>query len=92
MQLCPLTERGEENAYSEQAARAFAFNRVRAIILADGSEAAQTPNFLLPPESWKPGAVYEATMNGAVRHLRGVQLLRRGHDYVRATFEWVEQT
>jgi hypothetical protein len=92
VQLCPLMERGEENAYSEQAAREFAFNRVRAIILADGSEASQKPNFLLPPESWKPGAVFEATMNGAARHLRGMQLLRRGEDYVRATFEWVEHT
>jgi hypothetical protein len=26
-------------------------------------------------------------VNGSTRHLRGVQLLRRGDDYVRVTFE-----
>jgi hypothetical protein len=30
-------------------------------------------------------------VNGSTRHLRGVQLLRRGDDYVRVKFEWVEQ-
>jgi hypothetical protein len=28
-------------------------------------------------------------VNGSTRHLRGVQLLRRGDDYVRVKFEWV---
>ena len=92
IQLRLLIASGEDNAYSEQAARQFAFNAARAIILSDGSEASQKPNFLLPPESWKPGAVYEATLNGAPRQLRGVQLLRRGDDYVRATFEWMAET
>ena len=92
VQLRLLVASGEDNAYSEQAARQFAFNATRAIILSDGSEATHKPNFLLPPESWKPGAVYEATVDGAPRQLRGAQLLRRGDDYVRATFEWVAQT
>ena len=82
-----LYEQHEDNAFSAEAAREFAFNRARAIILADGSAASQTPNLLLPPESWKEGRVYEAGVNGSTRHLRGVQLLRRGDDYVRATFE-----
>lgn len=92
VQLRTLIATGEENAYSEQAAQEFAFNRACAIILSDGSAAPQKPNFLLPPENWKEGRVYEATVQGSARYLRGVQLLRRGDDYVRATFEWVAQT
>ncbi len=82
---------GEESVVSEETARQFDFNSVRAIILSDGSAASQKPNFLLPPESWKEGRVYEATVGGAARYLCSVQLLRRGDDYVRATFEWVAQ-
>jgi hypothetical protein len=91
VQLRALIAKGEENVYSEQAAQQFALNRVRAIILSDGSAASQKANLLLPPESWKEGRVYEATVKGSARYLRGVQLLRRGDDYVRATFEWVAQ-
>ena len=86
-----LYAQGEETGYSAEAARQFAFNRACAIVLDDGSEASRTPNLLLPAESWKEGRVYEVALNGSTRHLRGVQLLRRGDDYVRVTFEWVEQ-
>ena len=92
VELRTLYEQHEDNAFSAEAAREFAFNRARAIIVSDGSAESQTPNLLLPPESWKEGRVYEATLNGSTRRLRGVQLLRRGDDYVRVTFEWVEQT
>jgi hypothetical protein len=83
--------RGEEEGMSEETSRQFAFNNVRAIILSDGSNASQPLNFLLPPDNWKEGRVFEAPMEGAARYLRGVRLLRRGDDYVRATFEWTEQ-
>jgi hypothetical protein len=89
VQLRVLIAPGEEHMYSEQTARQFAFNLVRAVIVSDGSEGSQKPNLLLPPDSWKQGRVYEATVEGAVRQLRGLQLLRRGDDYVRATFEWL---
>lgn len=87
--LRPLFERGEETVYSDASARQFAFNTVHAIILADGSEGAQQPNLLLPPASWKEGRIYEALMGEPSRYLRGLQVVRRGDDYVRATFEWV---
>ncbi len=90
-QLLALTAKDEESVYSTEASRQFAFSRVRAIILADGSTPSQKPNFMLPAESWKEGRVYEATIGGASRFLRSGQLLRRGDDYVRATFEWVEK-
>lgn len=91
VQLRALIAKDEQNVYSEQAARQFAASSVSAIILADGSAASQKPNFLLPPETWKEGRVYEGTVKGSVRNLRGLQLVRRGDDYVRATFEWVAQ-
>ena len=94
VQLRVVSAEGEENVFSEATARQFDFNRVRAIILADRSDssaAAQRPNLLVPPESWKEGRVYEATGEGAARYLRSVQLRQRGDDYVRATFEWVAQ-
>lgn len=91
VQLRVVITDDEENVFSEETARQFDFNRVRAIILSDGSAATQRPNLLLPPESWKEGRLYEATVGGAARYLRGVQLRQRGDDYVRATFEWVAQ-
>jgi hypothetical protein len=89
VQLRLVIEQGEVNALSEAAARQFAFNSVRAIILSDGSTGSQKANFLLPPEHWEGGRVYEGMVGGTVRHLHSLQLLRRGDDYVRASFEWV---
>ena len=91
VELRVVSAEGEENVFSEATARQFDFNRVRAIILADRSDssaAAQRPNLLVPPESWKEGRVYETTGKVAARYLRSVQLRQRGDDYVRATFEW----
>jgi hypothetical protein len=90
MQLRTVIEEGEDGI-TEETARQFSFNSVRAIIVADGSVTSQPPNMLLPPESWKEGRVFEATAEGASRYLRGARLLRRGDDYVRATFDWAEQ-
>ena len=81
--------RAGRDARSTEAAREFAFNRACAIVLADGSAESQTPNLLLPVEGWKEGRIYEVAVNGSTRHLRGAQLLRRGDDYVRVTFEWL---
>jgi hypothetical protein len=86
VRLRPVVEGGEVDGVSEKAARQFAFNTVRAIILADGS---QRRNFLLPPEHWQGGRIYEGTVAGTERRLHSLQLLRRGDDYVRASFEWV---
>jgi hypothetical protein len=91
LQLRAVIAKDEEAAFSERSARQFAFHSVRAIILADGSDSSQPPNLLLPPDSWKEGRAFEATMEGAARYLRVVRLLRRGDDYVRATFEWAAQ-
>ncbi len=89
VQLRAVVEQGEVDRISESAARQFAFNNVRAVILSDGSAGSQKANFLLPPEHWHAGRVYEGMVAGTSRHLHSLQLLRRGDDYVRASFEWV---
>ncbi len=91
VQMRAVIAKGEENAFTEKSARQFAFSSIRAIILADGSTASQTPNLLLQPESWKEGRVYEATVDGTSRYLRAGRALRHGDDYLRATFEWAPQ-
>ena len=88
VELRALFSNEEQNAYSQHAAREFAFDRACAIILSEGSAGSQKPTLLLSPGSWKEGRLYEAIVNGASRHLRCIQLVRRGDDYVRATFEW----
>lgn len=85
----PVVTKDEENAFSENSSRQFAFNSVRAIILSDGSAAPHPANMLLSPDAWKQGRVFEATVGEAVRYLRCGRSIRRGDDYVRATFEWV---
>jgi hypothetical protein len=81
-------EPGEEAVYTGEAARQFDFNSVRAIIVSEGGAGAQAANMLLAPDGWKAGRVYELASEGATRNLRGLKLLRRRDDYVRATFEW----
>jgi hypothetical protein len=79
----------EDSVYSEAASRQFATGSLHAIILSDGVDKSQPPNLLLPPESWKEGRIYEVQAGEATLRLRGLQAVRRGDDFVRATFEWV---
>ncbi|MGH8747419.1 MAG: hypothetical protein ACREUK_13145 [Burkholderiales bacterium] len=88
VQLQARIEPGEEAVYTGEAARQFDFNRVRAIIVSEGAPGSHAANMLLAPEGWKEGRVYELASGGATRSLRGLQILRRRDDYVRATFEW----
>jgi len=67
----------------------FAFVDVHAILLPEASEATGTPNVLLPPEGWKAGRVYEATLDKRQRSLRLLRALQRGEDFVRAAYEWL---
>jgi hypothetical protein len=87
--LREVLEKGEDRAFTNASAKQFGIRSVRALILADGAEPGQPANFVLPPESWTEGRVYELQTDGESRYLRGVQVVRRGDDYVRATFEWL---
>jgi hypothetical protein len=87
--LREVPEMGEDRAYSSAASRAFAFAGVNALVLADGVDVAQPPNLLLPAQNWKPGRIYETQGDAPPRHLRCLQAVRHGDDFVRATFEWM---
>ena len=60
---------------------------VRALIL--GAEPGQPVNLLLPAERWAAGRVFELEKDSELHYLRGLQVVRRGEDYVLATFERV---
>jgi hypothetical protein len=90
VQLRPVIKQGEATVVSEAAARQFDFKSVRVIIVAEGT-GQQKASFLMPAVNWEEGRVYEATIAKATRFLRSLQVQRRGDDFVRAAFEWVQQ-
>jgi len=90
LSLREVRAKGEDSVVSEAASKQFSHASVRAIILADGAEGSPPANLLLPAESWKAGRIYETTQD-PTRYLRGLQVMRHGDDYVRATFEWVDE-
>jgi len=87
--LREVLEKYEDSAFTNASSRQFGASSVHAVILADGADAAQRPNLLLPAVHWKPGRIYEAPGDGEPRCLRGLKAVRQGEDFVRATFEWV---
>jgi hypothetical protein len=87
--LREVLEQYADSSFTNASSRQFARNSVHAVILSDGAEPSQPPNLLLPPEAWKEGRIFEAQEGEAVRCLRSLQVVRRGGDFVRATFEWV---
>ncbi|HXZ50889.1 MAG TPA: hypothetical protein VEH51_02735 [Burkholderiales bacterium] len=93
VRLMPIND-SKDAVYSAAAMRQFASfgGGVRAIILSDGSGAgAQKPNLMLPADQWHDRREYEVSVGNNVRLLRSGQVLRRGDDFVRATFEWLEE-
>jgi len=89
LSLRPRAGSAEGEADWDVAAGTFAFVEVHAILLPEASEASGTPHVLLPPEGWKAGRVYEATLDKTQRSLRLVRVLQRGEDFVRAAYEWL---
>jgi hypothetical protein len=87
--LREVLEQYADSSFTNASSRQFVQSSVHAVILADGAEPSQPPNLLLAPEAWKAGRIYEAQEGDAVRTLRCVKVVRRGGDFVRATFEWV---
>lgn len=87
--LRPQAKGSPGGADWDASAGTFAFVNVNAILLPDASQAGDTPNLLLPPESWKEGRVYEAILEDGMRDLKLVRMVQRGEDFVRAAFEWL---
>ncbi len=80
-------KKGEDRPYTEAASKQFGMGTVRGVLL--GAEPGQPVNLLLPPERWAPGRVFELEKDYELHYLRGLQVMRRGDDYVLATFERV---
>jgi hypothetical protein len=85
--LRQVFEKGEDRPYTEAASKQFGMSSMRALIL--GAEPGKPVNLLLPPERWAPGRAFELEKNSELHYLRGAQVVRRGDDYVLATFDWV---
>jgi len=85
--LREVLNKGEERPYTEAASKQFGMSSVRGLILA--AEAGQPVSLALPPERWALGRVLELEKDSELHYLRGQQVVRRGDDYVLATFERV---
>jgi hypothetical protein len=87
--LREVLEKHKDSAFTEAASRQFGLSEVHIVILADETDSRQPPNLLIKPEHWKAGRVYELQEDNTSRFLRGKKAIRRGDDFVRATFEWI---
>ena len=89
--LREVLEKHEDSAFTEAASRQFGLSEVNIVILADETDSKQPPKLLIKPEHWKAGRVYELQEDNTSRFLRGKKAIRRGDDFVRATFEWISE-
>ncbi len=89
LSLREVLETGDDSVFTNASSRQFAVSGVNAVILADGAGDAQPANLLLPAARWQEGRAYE-TAEEPPRQLRGLQAVRHGGDFVRATFEWLQ--
>lgn len=80
---------GEHQAANwESSTGSFAFDYLRAIMLPDALKSHDHPVMILENKSYVPGQMCEVMMGEQSRHLKLVEFLEEGEDYVRAAFEW----
>ena len=82
---------GHQAANWESSTGSFAFNYLRAIMLPDALKSHEHPVMILENKSYVPGQICEVMMGEHSRHLKLVEFLEEGEDYVRAAFEWLPQ-
>ena len=68
----------------------FAYDYMRAIMLPDALKSHDHPVMILENKSYVPGQLCEVMMGEHSRHIKLVEFLEEGEDYVRAAFEWHE--
>ena len=66
----------------------FAYDYMRAIMLPDALKSHDHPVMILENKSYVPGQKCEVMMGEHSRHIKLVEFLEEGEDYVRAAFEW----
>jgi hypothetical protein len=74
----------------DPASGTLAFYAANAVLLTDTSSADGNPYLLIPLVAWKAGRVYQTMVSGPVRCLRLQTVMKRGDDYIFATFEWLD--
>jgi hypothetical protein len=72
----------------ETSTGSFAYDYLRALLLPDALKSHEHPVMILENKTYVPGQLCEVMMGEHSRHLKLVEFLEEGEDYVRAAFEW----
>ena len=72
----------------ESSTGSFAYDYLRALLLPDALKSHEHPVMIFESKNYVPGQLCEMMMGEHSRHLRLVEFLEEGEDYVRAAFEW----
>ena len=83
-----VLQKYDDSVFTNASSLQFTGHALRAVVLAEGKAGVQ-PNLLIAPADWQEDRVFELQAKEGARCLRVLQPVRRGDDYVRATFEWV---
>ncbi len=80
---------GEHQAANwETSTGSFSYDYLRAVMLPDALKSHDHPVMILENKTYVPGQLCEVMMGEHSRHLKLVEFLEEGEDYVRAAFEW----
>ncbi len=80
---------GEHQAANwETSTGSFSYDYLRAVMLPDALKSHDHPVIILENKTYVPGQLCEVMMGEHSRHLKLVEFLEEGEDYVRAAFEW----
>ncbi len=80
---------GEHQAANwETSTGSFSYDYLRAIMLPDALKSHDHPVMILEKKTYVPGQLCEMMMGAHSRHIKLVEFLEEGEDYVRAAFEW----
>jgi hypothetical protein len=84
-----LGREGQEASNWATATGSFAFDYARAIVLSDAPRVNDRPVLLLEGHKFVPDQLCEVVMGEHSRHIKLVEFLEEGADYVRAGFAWM---
>jgi len=80
---------GEHHAANwETSTGSFEYNYLRAIMLPDALKSHDHPVMIFENGNYVPGQLCEVMMGEQSRHIKLVEFLEEGEDYVHAAFEW----
>jgi hypothetical protein len=84
-----LGREGQEASNWATATGSFSFDYARAIVLSDAPKVNERPVLLLEGNKFVPEQMCEIVMGEHSRHIKLVEFLEEGADYVRAGFAWI---